>query len=961
MDKDVFSRILQGLGGADVAEAQQWGRRIECELDFARAFARLKKSESEWVPLIEKATGIVLATDGARSVDTFIENVRTAEALLAPIARQARTMTIHCVGHGHIDMNWMWSWPETTATTHDTFASVLSLMREYPELTYSQSQASVYALIERLHPEMFAEIQQRVAEGRWEVTAAHWVEGEKNYASGESLVRHLLNTRRWIAEKFGLSPEDVPIDWEPDQFGHADTIPAILSRAGVKYYYACRLGGGFDHAVNGDFPRPRLFWWESPDGSRILVNRESTWYNSYVNIGDNIALPAVAFSEETRLSDWMNVFGIGNHGGGPTRVEIDYLRSMADWPVYPNVVFSTAKRWYDTVSAHDLSHIPVLAQELNFEFTGCFTSQSLIKQANRFGENQCVEAEALAVVAGLDRAERLREAWTNVCFNQFHDILPGSGVRQTREHATALFQETAAITGAIKRDAGKALAARIDTVALLPDNADAQDEIAAGSRANTPFVAGAGIGAMETGISKSNGGGRRFLPYVVWNGCAWQRTESVVVRLYDTDLEPARIVARDESGNSHPTVHLGSGNDWGHHFHDVLFVARDVPALGYRTFVLCHGKVDCPAPELGIGTRDIITIPDLIIAPDRYAGSLNVRHRNNPDSTVEFGRWGFVNERPRGMTAWVLGGTPDGTAPLAPGGYHIQGISRNQGTHYPLGIAPVATVHQHLKVPGTQSSVRLTTRIHGFAPRIDVSAEIDWREIGDSERGIPGLVLDSFTPFKDGTARYETPFGTIERAGLDGEDVPSMRFAHLAAETGSTGLAGVTLLNDCKYGHSVENGRLRLRMIRSSFDPDHAPEICKQTVRYSMVFHDTAPTSAELIRLGAAFNHPLIAFPASIGKGDSSPITSFASTITPNAVLSCLKHGADGGVVVRLFEAEGRSSECAFTIDDSLIPVGAQPQLVDLLERPTDGSVKRSGNNWVVELPAHGIVTVRFA
>lgn len=960
MDKDVFARFIRQIGGDSVADAQRWGRRFQCQVDFARAFATLKLRDSEWLPLVDAAESLVAATDATAGIDAFIQSVRDAEEILAPIATEARKFTVHCVGHGHIDMNWMWSWPETTATTHDTFASVLSLMREYPDLTYSQSQASVYALIERLHPEMFAEIKERVAEGRWEVTAANWVEGEKNYASGESLVRHLLYTRRWICEKFGLAPEDVPIDWEPDQFGHANTVPSILSRAGVRYYYACRLGGGFDHAVTGDFPRPKLFWWEAPDGARILVNRESTWYNSYVNIGDNIALPAVAFWQETGLADWMNVYGIGNHGGGPTRVEIDYLRSMSEWPVYPRIVFSTAKRWYETVASQDLSRLPVLDHELNFEFTGCYTSQSLVKQANRFGENQCVEAEALALVSGLDRSERLRDAWINVLFNQFHDILPGSGVRQTREHATALFQETAAITGAVKREAGKVLGAQVNTIALLPDTAEARDEIAAGTSVNTPFVAGAGIGAMETGISKSNGGGKRFLPYVVWNGCAWKRSEAVVVRLYDTDLDPARIVARDETGASHPTVFLGKGNDWGHHYIDMLFVARDVPALGYRTFVLCHGTVDCPAPDLAIGTRDIITTPELIVAPDRYSGALQIKRRDCAES-VEFGRWGFVNERPRGMTAWVLGGTPDGSQSLVPGGYHVQGVDRNQGTFYPQGIAPVATIHQHLNVPGTKSTVRLTTRVHGFAPRVDVSAEIDWREIGDSERGIPGLVLDNLTPFRGGIARYETPFGTVVRTGFEGEDVPSMRFAYLGNPESQTGLAGVTLLNDCKYGHSVEDGRLRLRMIRSSFDPDHAPEVCRQTVRYSMVFHNSEPTSAELIRLGAAFNHPLLAFPASIGTGDSAPAQSFASSDTPNVVISALKRGEDGGVVVRLFETEGKPTVCTFRVDPALIGTAANAQCVDLLERPTAGAVKRIGNQWSVDVPAHGIVTVRFA
>ncbi len=944
--------------------AEQWLRRARCQFEFARAFATLLGRESEWRMRIDDAERIVEQVDLGQGLDALAAGVLAAESRIAEIGKVAKTYTIHCVGHGHIDMNWMWSWPETTSTTHDTFASVLSLMREFPELTYSQSQASVYALIERFHPEMFEEIRERVAEGRWEITAAHWVEGEKNYASGESLARHLLQTRRWIGQKFGLSATDVPIDWEPDQFGHANTVPAILTRAGVRFYYACRLGGGFDHAVTGDFPRPRLFHWQAPDGSRILVNKEDTWYNSYVNIGDNIALPAVEFWRETRLRDWMNVFGIGNHGGGPTRVEVEFLSSMKQWPIYPQVVFGTAKGWYETVEAAGLDHLPVLDHELNFEFTGCYTSQSLIKQANRFGENQCVEAETLALAAGLDRRDRMREAWINVLFNQFHDILPGSGVRQTREHATALFQETAATTGAVKRDAGKRLAAAVDTLALLPDSPEALSERTLGLSANTPFVAGAGIGAMETGYSKSSGGGRRFLPYLIWNGCDHVRDDTVVLRLYDTPFDPARIVARDADGRSHPTLCVGRGDDWGHKYLDVLFLARDVPAFGYATYLLCEGVADHLPPTLGVDTRDVIETPYLSIQPDRYSGAIAVRDLRVSGATHTVGDWRFVEERPRGMTAWVLGGTPAGDAPLVSTGYHVESIQRNQGTHHPLGAGFACRIHQHLKVPGTNSSVRLTTLVHGLAPRIEVTAEIDWREIGSPDRGIPGLFISNRTALMPSSvhARYETPFGSVVRTGFDGEEVPSIRYAHLDGPVAGGAPAGVTLLNDCKYGHSVSGSDLSLRMIRSSFDPDHAPEICRHTVRYGLHFHDRSASPAELTRLGAAFNHPLIAFPANLGSGaGASPVHGFLRCEGEGVAVTALKQGEEGGIVVRLVELDGRPAEGVLHFASELMPAGVTATVVDLLEQPTSGSVRRDGDAWVASLPPHGIVTLKFA
>ena len=172
-----------------------------------------------------------------------------AESLLAPLGAAAKSYTIYCAGHAHIDMNWMWSWPETVGVTIDSFTTVLRLMEEFPQFIFGQSQASVYRIVEEHRPDMLERIAARVREGRWEVTASHWVEGDKNIASGESLCRHLLYTRRYMQELFGLTPEDVQIDWSPDTFGHAHTVPSYLARGGVRYYYHHRPG------VHGGDPR----------------------------------------------------------------------------------------------------------------------------------------------------------------------------------------------------------------------------------------------------------------------------------------------------------------------------------------------------------------------------------------------------------------------------------------------------------------------------------------------------------------------------------------------------------------------------------------------------------------------------------------------------------------------------------------------------------------------------------
>ncbi|MFW5697719.1 MAG: hypothetical protein ACOCX1_04085, partial [Fimbriimonadaceae bacterium] len=760
MNPESHNRILRNLGEAHADNVKRLARRAKVQIEFARAFAEQQKGLD--VKLVEKAEKIV---ENVASVEELESAVRKVEDVLAPIGKAAKEYTIHCVGHGHIDMNWIWSWQETVAVTHDTFASVLSLMDEYPDFTYSQSQASVYELTEKYHPEMFKEIQKRVKEGRWEITAAHWVEGDKNLSSGESIARHLLYTRRYINEKFGLGAEDLPVDWEPDTFGHANTIPGILAQGGLKYYYSCRPGGGHEHARVGE-KRPPVFWWEAPDGSRVLVNRETTWYNSYVNIGDNVALSMVNFIKEVPVKQWLNVFGIGNHGGGPTREELDWLNELATYPIYPVLKPSTVKRYFELLEDELPKDLPVFDHELNYEFTGCYTSQSTIKRANRHGENLCTEAETLAVVSGMEvPKENLRRAWINVLFNQFHDILPGSGITQTREHASGLFQETAAITGAVRKEAMKRFAYSVDSFSLLPNTPEGNE--AKENARNAPFEKGAGIHSAPDGYSPGHGNNSRFRPFVVYNPCAWEREEFVTADLYDMNLDPSRVVARDEEGVNHPVIDLGRGFDWGHTKRTVAFAAK-VPPLGYRTYLICEGEVTADAPKVKHEANDVFKTPFFQTQVDRFNGGLRYVAKDGPDEEYDLstGVWQYLTESPVGMTSWILGGMPESYQSLETREFHVHGAPRNQGTNLPLSESIGYVTENQMVVPGTESRVTLRTFIHGLAPRIDFEAEVDWREIGTPERGIPGLQISFDWPsfsLGEGPLLFETPFGSVER------------------------------------------------------------------------------------------------------------------------------------------------------------------------------------------------------
>ncbi|MDG0814595.1 glycoside hydrolase family 38 N-terminal domain-containing protein [Cohnella rhizosphaerae] len=453
-----------------------WGGRILAQLFFAYELSKVNGGQYDQV--ISKALTPIengLAEEGVIGKQTAI----AAEALLQNLAAEAKSYEILAVAHAHIDMNWMWSWDETVAVTLDTFRTMLNLMEEYPAFTFSQSQASIYRIVEQYAPDMLLEIKRRVKEGRWEVTASHWVEADKNMPNGESLSRHLLYAKRYLADLFELDIDSLNLDFEPDTFGHSLNVPEILANGGVKYFYHCR---GND--------APIFYKWEAPSGKSVLVYREPTWYND--NIQSSLGAYVPDICRQTGLKTYLKVYGVGDHGGGPTRRDLERLQDMNDWPIYPRLRFGTYREFFAMADAI-ADRFPVMRGEQNFIFTGCYTSQTRIKTANRMGEAALNEAEAISALANVETgkaypAEAFEEAWRNVLFNQFHDILPGSGVIETREHALGLFQNTMATANTHRKLAMERIAADIDTSGLAGDSSGQTTSEGGGSRLRRAVV-----------------------------------------------------------------------------------------------------------------------------------------------------------------------------------------------------------------------------------------------------------------------------------------------------------------------------------------------------------------------------------------------------------------------------------------------------------------------------------------
>jgi len=919
-----------------------------------------------WKKLIRRASDTTRKgfADGRPSGIT--EAVRKAEEILGPLVSEAKTYTIRCVGHAHIDMNWMWSWPETVNTVNDTFTTVLRLMKEFPEFRFSQSQAAVYRIIETFNPDMLREIRKKVRTGQWEVTASHWVEGDRNIAGSEALCRHLLCSRRYIQKLFGLSPEDVPVDWAPDTFGHARTVPSILTKGGVRYCYLHRPG-----AHTPPQPKPEVFRWRGPDGSEILVKNDMhVGYNADLRPG-MITDVLMREAEATGLKTALLVYGVGNHGGGPTRRHLMVRRDLDSWPVYPRVICSSAKEYFEEIEKENRK-FPVVDDELNFEFTGCYTSQTLIKKANRYSEKKLADAETVSALIRACTGKKYDSAgfearWRDALFLHFHDILPGSGVHDTRTHAHGLFQEITAFTSVREAEALRCLAALVDTSCA---DTEVPDGLMPGKY---PRGMGAGVGhGTENGGVTQYGFGRGSdrKAFIIYNSLPYERNEIAEVTVWDPgwgweerdmNTVPWRVKCPD--GTYIKAQVLDSGNFWGHAFIKLAFPVH-IPPFGYSLYIAEEGEAQetgLPARLTGIRhqcsygwyergpegldnglTHAELNMKDggLSLLKDSVQGTVCVRPEH-PAPILQ-----YAVERPREMSAWIIEHTNEWS------GMKPDRISRGHKGPYIASMDAQGVIGN--------SNFTITYTLKADDPALYISISGNWHEIGDNVKGSPVLRFSLPLSLSGLKGTYEIPFGSIERDMKNGEEVPALRWTWAQGEAGQK-KAGVLLLNDSKHGHSIDGKHLNLTLIRSTYSPDPLPEVGKHNIHLALVPTGGKLSTARATEAARVFNHELKIINTDAHKGTLPPEQSFISMESSNAVLESLKKSeTDDALIMRLYNPSSRKCRAGIIVSTLLGKVIKAAE-TDLLERVLDADTTEvSGNRVTVQVPKRGITTLKI-
>lgn len=426
--------------------------------------------------------------------DKFYDSVPDAlETLKAGVAAAgpAADVSVAAAGHAHIDVAWLWTLGQTRRKAGRTFHTVLRLMEEFPEYTFSQSQPQLYDYVKQDYPELFKGIKQRVAEGRWETLGGMWIEADCNLSGSESLARQFVIGRAFFKEHFG--EVDSPILWLPDVFGYAWNLPQLIKEAGLEYFFTIKIGWSQYNRLPYD-----SFYWQGLDGTKVLTHFSTTpevgsphasTYNAAATPEQNLGTWR-NFQQKEAQQDLLMAYGYGDGGGGPTREMLENITLMKEFPGVPQMRFSTAKDFFEGLEKNSGPDLPTWNGELYLELhRGTYTSQSRNKRANRRSEFLLHDAEFLASLAGVLDAgysypeAELKRAWELVLLNQFHDIIPGSSIGDVYTESLEQYDEVRRLGECARNGALSVVAQRVggevtvvnptsfvqDTLAFLPE------------------------------------------------------------------------------------------------------------------------------------------------------------------------------------------------------------------------------------------------------------------------------------------------------------------------------------------------------------------------------------------------------------------------------------------------------------------------------------------------------------
>lgn len=790
-----------------------------------------------------------------------------------------------CIGHTHIDVAWLWTVAQVRQKSCRSFATVLKLMEEYPDYRFMSSQPQLYKFVKERHPEEYRRIKERVAEGRWEPEGGMWVEADCNLTSGESLVRQFMYGKRFFKEEFG---KDNKILWLPDVFGYNGALPQIMKKSGIDYFMTTKLAWNQFNKVPCD-----TFNWEGIDGTSVFthlittlgvgqkIDNFFTTYNGMLH-PDSIMGGWERYQNKDINNDILVSFGFGDGGGGPTRPMLETADRMKKGiKGIPQVRQAGSLQYFKELEERvkDSKRLPRWVGELYFEYhRGTLTSMGRNKRSNRKTEYAMMELELLSVLAA-KLGEKypqvdMDEMWEIILRNQFHDILPGSSIKEVYE---------------VTREEYAEIAAKIEKL-------------------------------MSERIEKVLGKGEEV---TLFNTLGFDRND--IVELGDLK----EVEALTDGENVFPVQYQDNKA--------VAFV-KNIPSKGYVKLTKTSAKAE---NKLNV-TADGIETPFYSIKLDAAGQFTSIFDKEAGRELLLPGRIGnelrIYEDKPMCFSNWDI------DIFYQEKSWGVDDVTSMKWTEKGP-VRAVLEIERHV----CDTVVKQQICFYAEDRRIDFKTYVDWKF---SEHLMKvHFPVDIHTD----EATFDIQFGNIKRKIHQNTSWDVARFescGHKWVDV-SEGGYGVSIMNDCKYGHSVINHNLSLTLIKSGTEPNPTTDQEEHYFTYSIYPHMGSWQQGETVKESFNLNVPVKTVMAAPAQNRYS----FMSVDKANVVLETIKRAEDGeGLIVRLYETENTRSEVTVTCADEFTAVTE----TNLLEEACDGAVKTDGKTFTFTIKPYEIKTFRI-
>jgi len=765
----------------------------------------------------------------------------------------AAGLRLHMIGNAHIDSPWLWPLAETNSVVHSTFRSALDRLKENPQVTMTASSSQFYEWVAESDPAMLAEIRERVKEGRWDLVGGWWVEPDVNMPSGEALIRQGLYGQRTLKKLFGRM---ATVGYNPDSFGHNGNVPQILKLEGMRDYVFMRPG-----PTEKQLPS-NLFWWQGIDGTKALTFRIPYSYNDFGDVRDHM-LKEIQLLHGQSVRDDMEFYGVGDHGGGPTKVGIRSIERIQGEKGAPKLLFSTPDRYFAEVRQRGLTeNLPVVIGDLQHHSVGCYTAGSEIKKLNRVTESDLITAEKIAsigsVVWGANYPKQeLTTAWKKVLLLQFHDALAGTTLPSYFEAERDGYGRARDIARETMYLAAQKLAWQIPTTD--PDS--------------------------------------KYL--VVFNPHSWAAKLPIE---YDLGWKPKNSsILEDESGHPIPFQWVKASTTVSDRVR--LAAVVQVPPMGYRQIRLRPDpgfKPLQPDPALRVSNNEMEN--SHLKVQFLADGNIGIFDKDN--------QW-QVLQKAGGMRALVINDPSDTWS------HDVRAYTDVVGSFALKEIKVVEDgplrVRVREKYSYNNSHLTLDYLLYANSRNLEIRVALDWHEHQKMLKF--ALPVNVSSP----QATYEIPYGAIGR-GTNGDEDPGQRWIDVSGNS-SGHEYGLALINNAKYGYSVDGSEMRLSVARSAVFAHHQPakllpgidyqwmDQGLQKFRIELVPHANNWQKVDLARKAEELVAETPIIYQGIHPGKLPESGSFLDVDASDIIVSAAKQAEDGDdIIVRAYETQGLAS-----------------------------------------------------